>query len=233
VNINMQLNKRVLPVLLTDGVNASLLPPELQTIQYVDYRQHDRNALSQLSRALVHLPDAQPPPESPPQAPPVPLSPLGEIKALIDAETIPSETQASLILDLKPQLYDHNLRQDARRLLRQLRHHPDLRASEKAHFYATTTETLTNAATIDPNTQFRQHTPRDVYLCYDRRCMGCGRIHHGRIADAKKLQQVSLHDAPLDLYHRRWCSDIFYAHSPWQRPEVMAMASGWFFCVAD
>jgi hypothetical protein len=53
---------------------------------------------------------------------------LGELKALIDAGTIAGDTQASLILDLKFHLNDPSLQQDARRLLRQLRNHLDLRA---------------------------------------------------------------------------------------------------------
>src|SRR5689334_3546239 len=52
------LNKRILPVLVAEGVRVNLLPPELSLLHFVDYRKpDDKMTAIALSRALDKLPD--------------------------------------------------------------------------------------------------------------------------------------------------------------------------------
>lgn len=48
------LQKPILPVLVADDVSTSLLPSELQKIQFVDYKLRDINSIKSLARALGH-----------------------------------------------------------------------------------------------------------------------------------------------------------------------------------
>ncbi len=78
------LHKNILPVLLSDGVSVNLLPPELTTIQFVDYRGDDREAAFSLVNALNGLPAPVPLPDPLPPEPPVPISYIGTLKDQID-----------------------------------------------------------------------------------------------------------------------------------------------------
>ncbi|MDP7357770.1 MAG: toll/interleukin-1 receptor domain-containing protein, partial [Pseudomonadales bacterium] len=69
-----RLQKRVLPVLCHEGVKVNLLPPELSTIQFVDYRAQDKQAAFAMVKALDDVPEAVPLPDPPPTEPPVPIS---------------------------------------------------------------------------------------------------------------------------------------------------------------
>ncbi len=71
------LGKPVLPVLVTEGVATTPLPPALATIQYIDYRERTSTTSLRLARALMAIPPAQPLPEPLPDPPEVPLSHLG------------------------------------------------------------------------------------------------------------------------------------------------------------
>src|SRR5262245_29912491 len=52
-----QLNKRILPIIVSGNVNAGLLPTALQRIQFVDYRTQDKAAYQRLLGAITHLPE--------------------------------------------------------------------------------------------------------------------------------------------------------------------------------
>lgn len=123
------LGKNVLPVLLADGVSINLLPPELTTIQFVDYRGDDKQAAFRLVNALNGLPPARPLPDPLPEPPPVPISYIGNLKDQIDSSaSLSFEEQASLIFKLKEHLNDEDNREDALTLLRHLRRRDDLYA---------------------------------------------------------------------------------------------------------
>ena len=77
------LGKPILPVLVTEGVGATPLPPVLATIQYIDYRERTSTTSLRLARALMAIPPAQPLPEPLPDPPEVPLSHLGQLAAQI------------------------------------------------------------------------------------------------------------------------------------------------------
>lgn len=122
-----ELNKNILPVLLTEGVSVNLLPPALTSIQFVDYRGDDKQSAFQLMNALNKLPPTQPLPDPLPPPPPVPISYIGNLKDQIDtAGTLSFEEQASLVFKLKEYLRDEDTDADAITLLRQLRKRDDL-----------------------------------------------------------------------------------------------------------
>jgi hypothetical protein len=121
------LGKTILPVLLTEGVSINLLPPELTKIQFVDYRQQDKQAAFNLMKALNNLPEPAPLPDPLPEPPPVPISYIGNLKTQIDASaSMTFEEQASLVFRLKEHLQDKDNRADAISLLRRLRRRSDL-----------------------------------------------------------------------------------------------------------
>jgi len=124
-----QLNKRILPVLLSEGVNPSLLPPELQRIQFVDYRTADKAAYQRLLSAIVNLPAPQPPPNPLPTPPDAPVSPLAQIKAQIEAPTLDLDSQLKLVYQLRQLLNEPAEAAGARQLLQELSHHRDIRAA--------------------------------------------------------------------------------------------------------
>ncbi len=124
-----RLNKRVLPVLLSDGVNPSLLPDELQRLQFVDYRTDDKTAYQRLLAAIANLPAPQPPPDPLPTPPDAPVSPLAQIKAQLEAPALDLDTQLKLVFQLKQYLSEPDKTAGARELLQQLSHHQDVRAA--------------------------------------------------------------------------------------------------------
>lgn len=119
------LNKRVLPVLLID-VNVNLLPPSLSTIQFVDYRQRDPNAVLKLSRAISTLPPAKPLPVTTPEPPTAPISPLNRLAELVDAALLNSAEQKAVLFDLKELLAQQETHDGSRELLTRLYRRDDL-----------------------------------------------------------------------------------------------------------
>jgi hypothetical protein len=124
------IGKPVLPVLVAEGVSTSLLPPALSQIQFVDYRQQDRNAALRLARALASVPPPQALPDPLPPPPEVPVSYLGSLAAQVDGSTALSyEQQSALVVDLKKGLRDPATAGDVRTLLQRLRKRRDLFAA--------------------------------------------------------------------------------------------------------
>lgn len=124
-----QLNKRILPILLTDGVNPGLLSNELQRLQFVDYRAADKSAYQRLLTALANLPAPQPPPNPLPTPPEAPVSPLAQIKAQLESPILDLDTQLKLVFQLKQYSSEPDKASGARELLQQLSHHQDVRAA--------------------------------------------------------------------------------------------------------
>src|SRR5262245_59070009 len=71
------LQKPIVPVLVSGDVSLALLPPALSQIQLVDYRGDDRTAAFRLARAVSQARPAAPLPDPLPDPPAVPLSYLG------------------------------------------------------------------------------------------------------------------------------------------------------------
>ena len=68
------LEKTILPVLVAEDVPLDDLPPELSTIQFLDYVKQDKNAALKLSRSLSKISNSQSLPEPLPRPPGVPFS---------------------------------------------------------------------------------------------------------------------------------------------------------------
>ena len=121
------LGKRILPVLVAEGVSMGLLPPELSTVQFVDYRRQDKQAGLALSRSLQHLPAPQPLPDPLPEPPEVPISYLSSLKDRIESPgALSFEEQSALVVKLKEHLSNKGEFDDTCTLLRQLRERDDL-----------------------------------------------------------------------------------------------------------
>lgn len=121
------LSKRILPVLLED-VNLTLLPPELVKIQFVDYRQNDKKAALALNRSLNQLPPYLPLPAELPDAPPVPVSPLNELAARLNAPQLSADEQRLIFSKLSEYLHDPESEANVRNLLLRFRRRDDLLA---------------------------------------------------------------------------------------------------------
>lgn len=125
-NYAHQLNKRILPVLVSE-VSINLLPPALTKIQYVDYRKPEREAVLDFVKALHSLPPAQDMPDPLPEPPEVPISYLGNLKAEIETDKhLTFEEQSALLLKLKERLKHENEKKDVYELLRRLKDRDEL-----------------------------------------------------------------------------------------------------------
>lgn len=122
------LNKRILPILLGDGINVTLLPEPLQRIQFVDYRNRGLDSYQSLSGAMASLPAAVPMPDPLPKPPSAPISPLAQFQQQLESKNLSLEVQTSLVFQLKQYLTDPQHTESARYLLMELRKHPDTRA---------------------------------------------------------------------------------------------------------
>lgn len=121
-----RLGKPILPVLVADGISSNLLPPALSQIQFVDYRQQNRETALKLGRALTTIQPASPLPDPLPAPPAVPLSYLGSITERIEAENLSYEEQSTILLDLKRGLRTPETADDSRVLLEKLRKRRDI-----------------------------------------------------------------------------------------------------------
>lgn len=125
-----QLQKRVLPVLCSDGVKINLLPPELSVIQFVDYRAQDKQAMIAILKSIQGAPEAVPLPDPLPADPPIPISYLGDLRAQIEStKELTLAQQRELLLEVKQRLKDPESGADAWDLLELLRRRSDLLSS--------------------------------------------------------------------------------------------------------
>ena len=124
-----KLGKSVLPVLVAGDISSDVLPPHLAEIQYINYRQSDKQAVIQLMKALGALPRALPLPDPLPNPPDVPLSYLGGLREQIRASRkLTFEEQAALLVTMKQGLREAKKRDEVRRLLQMFRSRDDLLA---------------------------------------------------------------------------------------------------------
>ena len=121
------LQKPILPVLVADDVSTSLLPSELQKIQFVDYKLRDINSIKSLARALGSLPLGHQLPNPLPPAPEPPISYLASLSNQIDrASFLDLEAQSRILIELKSSLRDPATSLDSELLLKRLRARHDL-----------------------------------------------------------------------------------------------------------
>jgi hypothetical protein len=121
------LQKPILPVLVGEDVSVSLLPAELQKVQFVNYQHRDINSIKALARALQALPLGKELPEPLPTAPEPPISYLASLSHQIDlASFLDLDTQSRIVIELKSSLRDPATALDAQLLLKRLRGRHDL-----------------------------------------------------------------------------------------------------------
>lgn len=122
-----RLGKNILPVMVADVDTINLLPKELKTVQYIDYRAADKHAFMRLVAALDSLPESSFLPEVMPEEPEVPVSYIDELYSDIrSSEPMSFDRQASILVKLKEKLHSESERLDAIKLLEKLRERDDL-----------------------------------------------------------------------------------------------------------
>jgi hypothetical protein len=126
------LRRTILPVRIDRAVSVQELPPELSTLQLVEYQRDDKAASLALVRAVSDLPAPPPLPDPLPGEPEVPISYVTELRdQLTDPRPLPAETQAGILAEL-----DRRLRADddpvaIENLLRRLLRRSDATAGTK------------------------------------------------------------------------------------------------------
>lgn len=86
------LGKPVIPVLIR-AVDPQLMPPDIATLQFIDFLHKGALAGTQLATVLNTLPPAPPPPDPMPEPPPVPTSYLGDIAAQLRRTSLTADEQ--------------------------------------------------------------------------------------------------------------------------------------------
>jgi len=146
-----RLDREILPILMSEEVNVSLLPRCLAEIQYVDYRRQDRQTAFAVIRSINRLPAPVPLPDPLPEAPAAPGSQLGELKERIDsAAELSIEEQIAIVFKLKEEIRVGRSRDEARSLLRRLRERDDLRAKVAREIEGALAGTDDGATTHEP-----------------------------------------------------------------------------------
>ena len=125
-----ELGKPILPILAASDVSTSLLPPALSKIQFIDYRNADREAAFRLARAFTTIPPPAALPDPLPTPPEAPISYLGNLAEQVSTSaSISYEKQCAVLLDLRRGLRDPNTATDVKVLLNKFRKRNDLFAT--------------------------------------------------------------------------------------------------------
>lgn len=129
----------LLPLIASDEISVTLLPAELQALQFVSYTDPTaRETLYDVGKALSGMPARPTLPDPLPDPPPVPISYIAELAARVRSkERLTGTEQKSLLFDLKAAVEDRSNKQDALSLLRELSARGDLLASVANEIKAT------------------------------------------------------------------------------------------------
>jgi len=100
-------------------------PPEIRSIQVIDYVPGDAQSIKDLARAVLHAPLPGPVPATLPPAPPLPESYRDRFAALF-GQSLPMPEQVSALARLKLDIDNDQNADDARELLVVLRDRPDV-----------------------------------------------------------------------------------------------------------
>ena len=123
-------HRTILPVALSAVPPA--LPSDIATLQIVDFSQPGEQSLSDLARALLAAPDAEPLPDPLPPDPDAPLSYLTDLVDLVSSSReLTKSEQMEILFRLERGLEssDHDEREGARQVLHRMRNRDDLAAS--------------------------------------------------------------------------------------------------------
>ena len=126
-------HRHVLPVMVSDEVDVTLLPSYLAQVQFVDRRTDSKQALLSLLRALTRLPQAPALPVPLPAPPLVPVSYLSNLKEEVEGVAdLSRSAQWDLAGRLKTALRDPRHRPKAIKLVERMRLREDLLAAVAA-----------------------------------------------------------------------------------------------------
>lgn len=123
-------HRTILPVALSAVPPA--LPSDIATLQIVDFGKPGEQALSDLARALLAAPDAEPLPDPLPPDPEAPLSYLTDLVDLVSSSReLTKSEQMEILFRLERGLEssDHDEREGARQVLHRMKNRDDLAAS--------------------------------------------------------------------------------------------------------
>jgi hypothetical protein len=124
-----RLNKTILPVLISDGINMNLLSPPLSEIQITDYRRGNKEAVMAIVKSIYTAPPAPPLPDPLPPSPPVPISYLNNLKDRIEStEPLDSQNQITILFELEEDLRKGRSPAEIRDLLLLMKRRDDLLA---------------------------------------------------------------------------------------------------------
>lgn len=127
-NYAHDLNKRVLPIQLTD-VNIQLLSVRDASIQFVNFRASNAVRTVELQRAFDNLPSARPMPAPLPVEPPVPISPINRLRDQLEKPELTRDEQFQILNELELLLDKRATHEGALRLLRIMHDRDDLLAA--------------------------------------------------------------------------------------------------------
>jgi hypothetical protein len=129
VGYALALGKPVMPVIVTDGVNLSLLPSPLSEIQAVDYRNGDKDEAFALVKGINALPASPSLPAQLPDPPKVPGSYVADLAGKIaSADALTPDEQWNLLGQLQARAKEGRHPDEIRGLLARFRARDDLLA---------------------------------------------------------------------------------------------------------
>ncbi len=120
-----QLGKPLIPLVVAE-VRNDLLPPDIATLQFIDYTQRTPLTGVQLANALYSVPTGDPLPDPLPHPPAVPVSYLGRLSNLLLKPKLSADEQFSMTAKLAASLGRPREHGAAVELLRRLEDRPDL-----------------------------------------------------------------------------------------------------------
>jgi hypothetical protein len=154
-----ELNKPIIPVLLTNDVNIALLPVILQERQFVNYINQDKAALLALNNAIHGTPPAPVLPDPLPDAPGIPISPLAALQEEIEKPSLTYESQIALFHRIKDYVDEPQYHKDALVLMKELEQHPSLLAAVFKEINAYLSEIEPGRAPLNESPTQPDHIP--------------------------------------------------------------------------
>lgn len=133
LNYAVDLHKRIVPILLSQDVNLSLLPHPLGEIQVTPYLSSGKESVFALLKAINSMPLAPPLPDPLPKPPSIPISYLSTVKQRIDdSGNLNLKDQIAIVFELKNHLQELRSAKEVRQLLLRMKRREDLLAKVAA-----------------------------------------------------------------------------------------------------
>lgn len=129
LNYAQRLQKRVLPIRLSDKVKPEALAHGLAELQNLVYRPQDKAAFKVLQKTIRKLPEAPPLPDPLPDPPSVPMSYLSTLREQIEIEAqLTPKDQSYLVSELRSHFRDGGRAEEIIDLLHRLKRRNELLA---------------------------------------------------------------------------------------------------------